>query len=214
MKPETKSPAEKLGTDRHTSFGLNGLKPLEKIGVLLSHRAVARVIRRYQRPRLLDLGSGFACRLITYFAEELGPSTVVDIQLDSRLARDGRLTLVESTIENAWSQLPEASFDVITIINVLEHVWEPQETLNAAATRLKPGGTLVINVPTWFGKIAHETQAFRLGLSSPVEIDDHKRYFDKRDLWPLLVRAGFKPSRITQSYHKFRLNLFATAQNA
>jgi len=44
-----------------------------------------------------------------------------------------------------------------------------------------------------------------------VEMDDHKMYYDKRDLWPLLVRAGFRPSRLRLSYHKFGLNLFAIA---
>ncbi len=45
-----------------------------------------------------------------------------------------------------------------------------------------------------------------------VEIDDHKMYYDKRDLWPMLVRAGFKPSQIRLRYHKFGLNLFAAAR--
>ncbi|PYI71527.1 MAG: hypothetical protein DMF08_08255 [Verrucomicrobia bacterium] len=44
-----------------------------------------------------------------------------------------------------------------------------------------------------------------------LEIDDHKMYYDKRDLWPMLVRAGFKPSQIRLRYHKFGLNLFAAA---
>lgn len=201
-------------SDRHTSFGLHGLKPLERLGVWLSHRAVGRVIRRYERPCLLDLGSGYGCRLVGYFHGRLGNATAVDIQLDPSLNGVPRLTLVESTIEQAWQRLPSASFDVITIINVLEHVWDPQQVLIDAALRLRPGGTLVVNVPSWLGKAAHEFQAFKLGLSSPIEIDDHKRYFDKRDLWPLLVRAGFKPSRIYQTYHKFRLNLFATAQKS
>ncbi len=200
--------------DRHTSFGLHGLSTLERIGVWLSHRAVARVIRRYEQPRLLDLGSGHGCRLIGCFRPRLGPSTAVDIQLDPQLSDPPRLTLVESAIEDAWPRLPAESFDIVTIINVLEHVWAPQQILAEAFARLRPGGALVVNVPTWLGKVAHETQAFRLGLSSAVEIDDHKRYYDKRDLWPLLVRAGFKPSRIDLSYHKLRLNLFATARRA
>ena len=50
--------------------------------------------------------------------------------------------------------------------------------------------------------------AFRLGTSPALEMDDHKMYYDARDLWPLLVRAGFKPSGIQLSYHKFGLNLF------
>jgi hypothetical protein len=45
-----------------------------------------------------------------------------------------------------------------------------------------------------------------------VEIDDHKMYYDKRDLWPMLVRAGSKPSQIRLRSHKFGLNLFAAAR--
>ena len=38
-------------------------------------------------------------------------------------------------------------------------------------------------------------------------------YYDKRDLWPLLVRSGFRPSNIRLKYHKFGLNLFGAATN-
>jgi hypothetical protein len=71
---------------------------------------------------------------------------------------------------------------------------------------------LLVNVPTWRGKFFLEFSAFRLGTSPALEMDDHKMYYDRRDLWPLLVRAGFKPSGIRLSYHKFGLNLFGTAQ--
>jgi len=40
-------------------------------------------------------------------------------------------------------------------------------------------------------------------------MDDHKMYYDERDLWPLLVRAGFAPSQIRCFSHKFGLNTFA-----
>jgi SAM-dependent methyltransferase len=197
---------------RNTSFGQEGLSTLERIGVWLSHRAVARVVHGYARPSLLDLGSGYGCRLIGHFQPRLGAATAVDVALDPALAGRERLTLVESTIEKAWPRLARASFDIVTMINVLEHVRDPLAVLTEAGARLRPGGTLVVNVPTWLGKGVHEWQAFRLGLSSAIEIDDHKHYFDKRDLWPQLVRAGFKPSRIRLRYHKLRLNLFATAR--
>jgi len=212
MKNENNMNAPSISLDRHTSFGLHGLKPVERLGVWMSHRAVARILSRYEKPRILDLGSGYSCRLIKYFNHVRGDSCAVDIQLDPELTKTSGLTLIESTIEDSWPKLTLEYFDVITMINVLEHVWEPQTILQEAALRLRPGGTLVINVPTWLGKAAHELQAFRLGLSSPIEIDDHKRYYNKEDLWPMLVKAGFKPSRIKQRYHKFKLNLFSTAQ--
>jgi hypothetical protein len=32
-------------------------------------------------------------------------------------------------------------------------------------------------------------------------------YYEERDLWPLLVRGGFKSSQVQSRYHKFGLNL-------
>jgi hypothetical protein len=77
---------------------------------------------------------------------------------------------------------------------------------------LKPGGLLLVNVPTWRGKFFLEFSAFQLGTSPVVEMDDHKMYYDIRDLWPLLVRAGFRPSRIQLAYHKLGLNLFGVVR--
>jgi len=108
-------------------------------------------------------------------------------------------------------RLESGAFDVVLLISVLEHLSEPQAALGAARRLLRPGGILLVNVPTWRGKHFLEFSAFRLGLSPRVEMDDHKMYYDRRDLWPLLVRAGFRPSAIRLSYHKFGLNLFAAA---
>ena len=74
---------------------------------------------------------------------------------------------------------------------------------------LKPGGRALINVPSWRGKRFLEFSAFRLGLSPASEMDDHKTYYDVKDLWPLLVASGFRPSRIRCFSHKFGLNTFA-----
>jgi len=56
-----------------------------------------------------------------------------------------------------------------------------------------------------------ELSAFKFRTSPACEMDDHKMYYSKRDLWPLLVRAGFKPSRIRLEYRKLCMILFATA---
>ena len=43
-------------------------------------------------------------------------------------------------------------------------------------------------------------------------MDDHKNYYDVKDLWPLLVRGGFQPSRIQCFSHKSGLNTFAVCR--
>ena len=72
----------------------------------------------------------------------------------------------------------------------------------------------MINVPTWSGKVFLEFAAFKLGVSPAEEMDDHKMYYSKRDLWPLMVKAGYRPSQIRLRYHKFGLNLFAVGTRA
>src|SRR5215211_9486333 len=98
------------------------------------------------------------------------------------------------------------------LVSVLEHLAEPQFVMQSAWHLLRASGLLLVTVPTWSGKRFLELSAFRLEFSSKVEIDDHKMYYGKRALWPMMVRAGFKPSQIQLQYHKFGLNLFAAAK--
>src|SRR5438046_1892179 len=109
------------------------------------------------------------------------------------------------------AKLESESVDVVMLISVLEHLAEPQFVIQSAWRLLRHSGLLLVNVPTWSGKQFLELSAFRFGFSPKLEIDDHKMYYGKRDLWPMLVRAGFKPSQIRLRYHKFGLNLFAAA---
>jgi hypothetical protein len=95
---------------------------------------------------------------------------------------------------------------------VLEHLSEPQRALEDLRRVLVPGGLALINVPSWRGKPLLELSAFRLGMSPAIEMDDHKRYYDPRDLWPMLVRAGFRPSGIVCRRHKLGLNTFAACR--
>ena len=43
-------------------------------------------------------------------------------------------------------------------------------------------------------------------------MDDHKTYYDPKDLWPLLVKAGFAPHAIACGRHKFGLNTLAVCR--
>ena len=96
-------------------------------------------------------------------------------------------------------------------MSVVEHLWEPEQTLEHFSRVLRPGGVCAVNVPSWRGKRALEYSAFRLGLSPAEEMDDHKMYYDPKDLWPLMVKAGFMPHAIKCFKHKFGLNTFAVA---
>ena len=162
--------------------------------------------------RALDLGCGYHALLLRRLETRLSAGTGVDVSISPQARHAAGLAWVEDTIENALPSFTPASYDVIFMISVLEHLWEPLAAIQTCWRILDSGGLLIINVPTWLGKRWLEFSAFRLSASPAEEMNDHKMYYDLRDLWPLLVRAGFRPSQIKMRYHKFGLNLFVTCR--
>jgi SAM-dependent methyltransferase len=186
---------------------------LDRAGVWSSRRAIARHLPDRAGLTVLELGCGYHATQLVALAPRLGHGVGVDFQLSPELGALEKFTFHEGTIEETLPKLEPERFDAILLISVLEHLRDPLPVLESARGLLKQSGVLLINVPTWLGKSFLEFSAFRLGLSPKVEMDDHKMYYDKRDLWPLLVRAGFKPSLLRLYYHKFHLNLFAEARH-
>ena len=197
---------------REESYGQRGASPIDHFGVWLSGRAVRRALGGRRGLDALDLGCGYHARLLRAIRPSLRAGTGVDLQISDEAKAELGMHYLESTLEAALPLLADEAFDLILMTSVLEHLWQPVEALIHCHRLLKPDGMLLVNVPTWRGKFFLEFSAFRLGTSPALEMDDHKMYYDKRDLWPLLVQAGFKPSHIQLKYHKFGLNLFATAR--
>ncbi|HEY3822044.1 MAG TPA: methyltransferase domain-containing protein [Polyangiaceae bacterium] len=194
------------------AYGVSGLTVVDRFGVLLSRRRIRAALRGYDSPDVLDIGCGHHATQL----RDLAPRIHGGVGIESSVSDDAKavqnLRFIEDSAEHALPTLAPGSFDVVMMISVLEHVWEPLEVLRECRRVLRPTGTLVLNVPNWRGKTFLELAAFRLKVSTPEGVEDHKTYYDKRDLWPLLVRSGFMPSRIRMQYHKFGLNLFAVAR--
>jgi SAM-dependent methyltransferase len=131
------------------------------------------------------------------------------VALAPEVARHDKVRALQGPLPATLEGIPGGALDRVFCISVLEHVTAPEELLRQIHRVLKPGGRALVNVPSWRGKRFLEFSAFRLGLSPAAEMDDHKRYYDVRDLWPMLVAAGFRPSRIRCFGHKFGLNTFA-----
>jgi SAM-dependent methyltransferase len=140
---------------------------------------------------------------------EVVSATLVDVALADDLRAHPKVRAILGGLPESLEGLASGSFDVVMIVSVLEHLWDPLGTLREIRRLLSPGGTCLVNVPSWRGKGYLELSAFRLGFSPAAEMDDHKNYYDVRDLWPLLVKAGFLPSEIRCFSHKFGLNTFA-----
>ncbi|KAA8709813.1 class I SAM-dependent methyltransferase [Helicobacter canis] len=103
---------------------------------------------------------------------------------------------------------PNESFEIITMLAVLEHLHHPQAMLEEIARVLKPDGILLLTVPSHLAKPVLEFLAFRLKIVSEAEIADHKRYYNKRDLRELV--ASVPELTLTKhTYFQLGMNNFA-----
>ena len=200
---------------RSTSFGQSGsLSVADKFGIWLSGYRVRKEVGDFSRKAIGDFGCGYQAQFTRTILDEVASATLVDVALADDLKSNPKVRAIEGSLPDALRAIESNSLDVVMCVSVLEHLWHPDVALAEFHRILSPGGTCVVNVPSWLGKRFLELSAFRLGLSPAEEMDDHKRYFDPRDLWPLLVQAGFVPHGIRCYRHKFGLNTFAACRNS
>jgi SAM-dependent methyltransferase len=199
--------------NRERSFG-QGYRPtfVDRFGTWLSSRQIRKYAGSLVGKSVADFGCGYHASFVRSVLPSLQQAVLVDCALAPDLRTNPKVTAIEGILPEALHQIAPASVDVILSISVLEHLWEPLALLRECVRIVRPGGVCLFNVPSWRGKRFLEYSAFRLGLSPRDEMDDHKAYYEVRDLWPLLVKAGFRPSGIRCFPHKFGMNTFAVCK--
>jgi 2-polyprenyl-3-methyl-5-hydroxy-6-metoxy-1,4-benzoquinol methylase len=102
------------------------------------------------------------------------------------------LDVREGCLEEVADALAPASFDVITLWHVLEHLRAPRRELQIIHALLKPGGTLIVEVPNFADPLR------RLFGSSwaYVDVPRHLIHFTPRTLRKILEDAGFGVSAL------------------
>ncbi len=89
--------------------------------------------------------------------------------------------------------LPEASFDVITSFEVIEHVPQPLDFATTFVKLLKPGGVAILSTPNGASTIKNGT------LSDPT----HLREFLPNEFEAVLKQAGFEQVKMYgQHFHE------------
>ena len=105
--------------------------------------------------RILDYGCGDGSFLAMLLASGVQPADAVGADVATDLIDDCRTRLGTTGIRfltlPELSRLPDASFDVIFCMEVLEHVPTSEDVLDRLETLLAPGGRLVISVPVETG---------------------------------------------------------------
>ncbi|MEO7564090.1 MAG: class I SAM-dependent methyltransferase [Sphingomicrobium sp.] len=141
------------------------------------------LIRREVRPprnaRILEIGCGTGHNL--GMLSDFGRVEANELDANARKLASKRLgRAVEKAALPDLSAYPEAHFDLIALLDVLEHVPEDEPALRAIRTRLRPGGKLLVTVPAnpWMWS-AHDRS------------HHHFRRYRKAGLAALAQRCGF-----------------------
>jgi SAM-dependent methyltransferase len=137
------------------------------------------ILHRYLSPgRLLDVGC--ASGLFLRCAADAGWN-VIGVEPSKTLCKEatktltGRGEVICSTLQDSGLRI--SSFDAVTMWDVLEHVRDPIEFMNACGSLLKPGGHLFVNVPD-----LNSLQARILGARWPLLLPEHLNYFNRKSL--------------------------------
>ncbi len=114
--------------------------------------------------------------------------------LASAYARDRfGLSVHGGTVEEA--RLREGSFDAVLLLDVLEHLHRPFDTLRRIAGLLRPGGILVTQCPWelthWEEALQAVLRGVRTGSIRPDSIPAHLYFFSPRTLDAALEGGGF-----------------------
>jgi 2-polyprenyl-3-methyl-5-hydroxy-6-metoxy-1,4-benzoquinol methylase len=156
------------------------------------------MVRRRRTPsskgaRLLDVGCSNGAYLAAMREKGWDVEGVEFDRAAVEYARHSRnLKVTQGDVENALSELPGNSFDVVTLWHVLEHTFDPAAALKQIHRVLKPGGTLMLEVPNFGSPLASLFKKYWF----PMDVPRHLYQFTPATLKMMLAKAGFHRFRV------------------
>lgn len=152
---------------------------------------VVRSVRRYcssETIRLLEVGAADG-RTLEVIAQSLGQGEFVGVEYNDELRHShtnlsNNIRLIGGDAMDLPVEIEDESFDVVSMLAILEHLPDPNRALAGALRVLKPGGIVVASCPnpTW------DAIAGKLGM---VDDDYHMTQIDLHRLQRMIISSGF-----------------------
>jgi ubiquinone/menaquinone biosynthesis C-methylase UbiE len=178
------------------------LEPL--LGRMRFHQAIRHIPSGV---KVLDVGCGKSATFLKTIAPRIQQGIGVDFKV-----KPLRTSKIEAIALHLDRVLPfeDASFDIVTMLAVLEHIEYEKDVLVEIHRVLKQNGKLILTVPSIWSQPVLEFLSYQLKIVDEVEIRDHKRYYNRQRLRQVLVEeARFRDFK--HQYFQFWMNNFCIA---
>jgi len=155
---------------------------------------IAHFIKKYSvGKKVLDIGCGTGDLIGVLEANGLDVSGLDPSTYAIEIAKTaGYKKVYNSSLKDFFKNNTE-KFDVVILVNVLEHVPDPRNTIRMSREMLAPGGIIIIVVPNDFSKIQAVAKK-KIGTTDDwwVAIPDHINYFNYSSLNNFMTRFSFE----------------------
>jgi len=146
--------------------------------------------------KILDIGCGNGSLLNSF--NKLFPNWLLfGSELDNRYLKSIKQNTKFKKLYTCDIEIIPNKFDLITLINVLEHIINPKEYLKKIYKKLSDRGFFVCQVPYY--------------LLNPFDliVADHCSHFSKSSIETLLINSGFVPIKISTNFFKKEITIIA-----
>jgi SAM-dependent methyltransferase len=153
--------------------------------------------------RLLELGCAYG-----FFLAEASPhydATGIELAADAAAFGRGRGLRIISGVADEPTLAGLGTFDVIVMLDVIEHLPDPRETLALCERHLNPGGIIVISTGD-FGSLPAKLLGSRWRLMTPPQ---HLWFFTRTSMLRLGKSLGLQMERFEHPWKTVPLSLIA-----
>jgi len=153
--------------------------------------------------KLLDVGCGVGDYLeaISFYRPDL-ELFGLDVSREAiRLAKQRKIKAEFRLGRAEKLGFKESSFEVVTCVDLLEHVEQPRQVLKEIYRVLKPGGAMELIVPIEGNLWSLEGVLIRLGWQERERYGGHIQQFSIKRVKQLLREAGFEITTVSWGGH-------------